>query len=196
MLARFFLVSLLILLTSGLQAKESSLNGEGLAKLAQVHVTKHGNLKYLFGSADPKRGGFDCSGAIYYVLRQAGLKPPRTSAQQYTWVKDAGKLHAAKGITSLSSPAFKNLQAGHLLFWSGTYRPTDGRKVNITHVGIYLGKQNGKHLMASSSSGRSRNGKRLNGYKVTDFTLPNKSSKVKFEGYGLPPGIRASAKRK
>ena len=36
-------------------------------------------LPYLAGSADPAAGGFDCSGAMYFVLRLAGLKPPRSS---------------------------------------------------------------------------------------------------------------------
>ncbi|MEJ6571902.1 MAG: NlpC/P60 family protein [Akkermansiaceae bacterium] len=40
-------------------------------------------LKYKFGGANPSVGGFDCSGAMYYVLRGSGYKPPRTSAQQY-----------------------------------------------------------------------------------------------------------------
>lgn len=29
---------------------------------------------------------------MYYALRKFGLKPPRTSAQQFTWVKDAKNL--------------------------------------------------------------------------------------------------------
>lgn len=28
-------------------------------------ASNNGWLKYLYGSADPKRGGFDCSGAMY-----------------------------------------------------------------------------------------------------------------------------------
>ena len=31
-------------------------------------------LPYKFGGSEPSDGGFDCSGAMYYVLRKAGLK--------------------------------------------------------------------------------------------------------------------------
>ena len=40
-------------------------------------------LEDQVGGAKRCVGGIDCSGAMYYVLRGAGYKPPRTSAQQY-----------------------------------------------------------------------------------------------------------------
>lgn len=33
-------------------------------------------LPYLAGGAQPQASGFDCSGAMYFVLRKAGLPPP------------------------------------------------------------------------------------------------------------------------
>src|SRR5439155_23309779 len=48
----------------------------GLAQTTQ-------NLGYSYGSADPKNGGMDCSGFIYYVLQQNGFPDvPRDSSQQ------------------------------------------------------------------------------------------------------------------
>ncbi len=44
--------------------------------------------KYLFGGQNPKRG-FDCSGAMYFTLRACGYQPPRTSAAQFIWLRDA-----------------------------------------------------------------------------------------------------------
>ena len=46
------------------------------------------NLNYKYGSADPANGGMDCSGFVYYVLRQIGLKDvPRDAREQYVWVR-------------------------------------------------------------------------------------------------------------
>src|SRR5215831_5332882 len=39
---------------------------------AGLALTKE-NLGYTYGSADPKNGGMDCSGFIYYVLKQNGF---------------------------------------------------------------------------------------------------------------------------
>ena len=49
-------------------------------------------LPYCFGGSDPKEGGFDCSGAMYFVMQKVGLKPPRTSADQYLWLKENSRL--------------------------------------------------------------------------------------------------------
>ena len=38
-----------------------------------LELTKR-HLGYTYGSADPERGGMDCSGFIYYVLRETGWK--------------------------------------------------------------------------------------------------------------------------
>lgn len=146
-------------------------------------------LKYKFGGASPSAGGFDCSGAMYYVLRKAGYKPPRTSAQQFVWIRDHGKIHQVSAqVTGLDHSAFKHLKPGDLLFWSGTYVPTDGRKVKITHVSMYLGQEkDGRHVMAGATKGRSYRGKRGDGFGVYDFKLPRKGSRSKFVGYGTPP---------
>ncbi len=157
-----------------------------------LKLTKsHGWLKYKFGSADPAKGGFDCSGATFYLMSKAKLSPPRTSSAQYLWVKDADRLHSVeKGITDLNDPAFSELKVGDLLFWAGTYKPTDGRKTKVTHVAIYAGQDSeGRHIMLNSSNGRSYKGKRQNGYGVFDFRLPSAKSKSTFLGYGSPPGL-------
>jgi len=161
-----------------------------LIKTARTTATKFGHLSYKFGSADPRQGGFDCSGSMYYVMRQSGLKPPRTSAQQYTWVRNAGNItHVPAGVTTLKHASFKKLKPGDLLFWSGTYRPSDGRKVNITHVAMFLGYEKGRPIMANATEGRRYNGKTKKGYGIYDFYLPKPSSRSKFVGYGPPPGV-------
>lgn len=149
-------------------------------------------LPYKFGGSSPAEGGFDCSGAMYFVMNKAGLKPPRTSADQYLWVKEGGRLHEIAGtVRSLDDMVLAALKPGDLLFWSGTYEPADGRKANITHVAIYLGreKKDKRPVMINATDGRSYRGKQANGYGVYDFYLPKEGGRSKFEGFGTPPGI-------
>ena len=149
-------------------------------------------LPYLFSGSDPKDGGFDCSGAMYFVLRKAGLEPPRSSAEQFLWLKEKDRLvEIPSDATALDHPSLKKLQPGDLLFWGGTYSPADGRQVNITHVALYLGheKSDGRAVMINATDGRSYRGTKANGYGVYDFQLPQEGSKAVFMGYGTPPGI-------
>lgn len=82
-------------------------------------------VPYVFGGSTTK--GFDCSGFVYYVLKNTGKSVARTSA--------AGFYSSAKKI---SSP-----QVGDLVFFSNTY------KAGISHIGIYIG--NGQMISASGS---------------------------------------------
>lgn len=146
-------------------------------------------IKYVFGSADPASGGLDCSGSVYFVLQEAGIQPPRSSAAQFTWVKEAGDLtEVPAGTTTLSSEVFAKLKPGDLLFWSGTYEPKDGREVPVSHVQIFLGHEraSGKPVMAGASEGRTYRDTKRAGYGVFDFKLPRAGSKGVFLGYGLP----------
>lgn len=149
-------------------------------------------LPYKFGGSSPKDGGFDCSGAMYYVMQQVGIDPPRTSAGQFLWLKDEDRLHEiTPEVRDLDDKTMGNLTPGDLLFWGGTYTPTDGRKVNVTHVALYLGheKKDGRAIMINATDGRSYRGTKANGYGVYDFRLPRKGSRSVFMGYGTPPGI-------
>ena len=146
-------------------------------------------LKYQFGSADPDSGGLDCSGSVYYILQRVGVDPPRSSAAQFTWVKDAGALTDVPAtVTSTGDAAFDDLRPGDLLFWSGTYEPIDGRTVAVSHVQIFLGheKATGEPVMVGASDGRTYRGTKREGYGVYDFKLPKAGSKARFLGYGLP----------
>lgn len=178
--------------------KSSQLAGFGkLSKVRQELIAdallvakNHGWLKYKFGGSKLTAGGFDCSGAMYFLLRKHGYKIPRTSVQQYVWLRDAEQIYHTKNASSLEDKVFSQLTPGDLLFWSGTYIPTDGRKVNITHVSMYLGQEkDGRHVMVGATKGRSYRGKRGDGYGVYDFKLPSKTSRSKFIGYGSPVGL-------
>ncbi|WP_456273108.1 LysM peptidoglycan-binding domain-containing protein [Bacillus sp. AK031] len=76
---------------------------------------RHLGTPYVWGGSTPS--GFDCSGFIYYVYKQAGMNVSRTNA-----------LGLWNETTRVSNP-----QPGDLVFFSNTYKP------GISHVGIYLG---------------------------------------------------------
>jgi cell wall-associated NlpC family hydrolase len=163
---------------------------------AGLALTKQ-NLGYTYGSADPKNGGMDCSGFIYYVLKENGFPDvPRDSSQQYVWVRKAGNFYAVLSRKE-DSFEFDDLKPGDLLFWSGTYNID--RDPPITHTMIYLGreKRTNKRVMIGSSDGRTYDGKQRWGVSVFDFKMPPppKSGDAKispvFVGYGRIPGLPA-----
>lgn len=149
-------------------------------------------MPYKYGGNGSEDGGFDCSGAVYYVLKKIGIDPPRTSSDQFLWVKEKSKLHMiANTAKDTDDASFSDLKPGDLVFWSGTYEPKDGRKVNITHVAIFLGyeKKDGRAVMINATDGRSYRGKKGNGFGVYDFRAPSAQSKSRMVGYGTPPGL-------
>ena len=163
---------------------------------AGLALTKE-NLTYTYGSADPKNGGMDCSGFIYYVLQQNGFPDvPRDSSQQYIWVRKAGDFDAVLSRKE-DSFEFDDLKPGDLLFWRGTYNID--RDPPITHTMIYVGreKRTNKRVMIGSSDGRTYDGKQRWGVSVFDFKIapPPKSGDAKispvFVGYGRIPGLPA-----
>lgn len=151
-------------------------------QLASLHLT------YTYGSANPKAGGMDCSGTIYYLLTQDGVKNvPREASGFYTWVEKSGHLYTVQS-NNLDSSEFQYLKPGDLLFWSGTYEIK--RYPPVTHVMIYLGTNlEGKPLMFGSSDGRTYQGIQRWGVSVFDFTLPSATSKSHFLGYSCIPTL-------
>ena len=85
---------------------------------------------YRNGGSDP--AGFDCSGLVWYVFAQHGLRVPRTVGEQYR----AG------------SPIDRgSVRAGDLVFF-------DTKGAGATHVGISIGGDEFVH--APSSTGEVR----------------------------------------
>lgn len=144
------------------------------------------NLTYLYGSADPKNKGMDCSGTINYLLKQNNIQSPRQANELYLWVQNHGKLHkVSSGF--FGKDKLKDLKPGDLLFWSGTYKVN--RTPPITHVMLYLGKNKyNQPLMFGSSNGRPYQHKSMYGVSVFDFTYPYYDS-GKLVGYGCIPGV-------
>lgn len=149
-------------------------------------------LPYLYGSADPAMGGLDCSGAMYYVMKRAGLTPPRSAAAQYCWFSQNLRLHlVAEDAVTDDHASLRWLKPGDLLFWSTHETPVTTEHVNITHVAMYLGPEtrDARKIMINATDGRSYRGVKANGYGIYDFRIAAKGSKSKLIGYGTPPGI-------
>ncbi|MDW8350021.1 MAG: LysM peptidoglycan-binding domain-containing protein [Verrucomicrobiae bacterium] len=97
----------------------------------------------------------DCSNTTRWLYqRVAGVDIGRTASDQFLSLRNRGRIWIVpKDASGNPSRDFleKNLRPGDLLFWEHTYRPV--RWPPITHVAIYLGKdEKGRYLMAASNS--------------------------------------------
>lgn len=147
-------------------------------------------LDYQYASAKPSEGGMDCSGTIYYLLREVGVKDvPRQSDHIYRWAWKNGHFRAVNG-NSRDTFEFAELKPGMLMFWINTYEVD--RDPPVTHVMIYCGqdKETGKDVMTGASNGRSYNGKSRNGVSAFHFRHPSGGS-GRFIGYAGIPGIHS-----
>jgi peptidoglycan DL-endopeptidase CwlO len=154
------------------------------------------NLDYKYGSADPTTGGMDCSGFVYYVLKQNEVSDvPRDSSQQYVWLRRARQFES---VLSEKDDSFEldDLKPGDLLFWTGTY--SIQRDPPITHAMIYLGreKKTGNRVMIGASDGRVYQGESRWGVSVFDFKIQRRETngegklRPTFIGYGHIPGLQ------
>lgn len=151
------------------------------------------NLRYQYGSCDPKNGGMDCSGTVFHILTHHGIKSPRASNTLYLWVEEAGNLRKVRGAHKVDNPQLRHLKPGDLLFWEGTYN-VGKRNPPTSHVMIFVGhrKSDGKPVAVGASSGRYYGGKARHGVSVFDFRLPRVGSTSKFVGYGPIPGLETA----
>lgn len=100
--------------TAPVQPAKPSPNASQAQKIVEIAQSLVG-VPYVWGGATP--AGFDCSGFIHYVYKQAGVSIPRTNSKGM----DARSYY-------LDQP-----QVGDLVFFANTY--TSG----ISHLGIYIG---------------------------------------------------------
>ncbi len=145
------------------------------------HISKFG-LPYVFGGDHPSEGGLDCSGTMKFLLSDIGFPDmPRTSYDQYAWLRKARTLKHTKSIPDHMGGR-KGIKPGDLIFWGGTY--DSGHKVS--HVMIYLGQGgDGTHYMFGAR-GKSKTG--LHGSGVDIFKLESGYQKS-LVGFGSLPGV-------
>ncbi len=103
------------------------------------NAKKQIGTKYVWGGASPKTG-FDCSGLVQHSMNKgAGVKIPRTAAEQYKAAVKVSKQKASRG---------------DLVFFK-----TRGN--SVSHVGIYLGENKFVH---APRTGRKITTSKLSGY--------------------------------
>jgi len=93
------------------------------------HARKQVGVRYRYGGSSPQHG-FDCSGLVRYVYRQAGIVLPRTTEAM-----------SETGLALRKS----ELEPGDLVFF-------DTRRKPFSHVGIYIGQQRFIHAPASGGA--------------------------------------------
>lgn len=157
---------------------------------AAINLSKQ-NLAYHFGSDNPKTGGMDCSGTMYFLLKTLGMNDvPRQADQFYKWVWQKGHFFAVNSH-HFNTFEFSQLKPGDLLFWTDTYQVD--RDPPITHVMLYLGQdKNGMPLMFGASQGFSMDNQHIRGVNIFDFRVPtgHTASRARFIGYGTIPGLQ------
>lgn len=119
----------------------------GLDKVLEVAHAQIGK-PYVYGANGPD--SFDCSGFVYYTLKNSGIPVSRLSSASYAtlpnWetVNDSG-----------------SLQAGDLVFFKSD------SSTRVSHVGIYLG--GGSFIHAAPSSGGVAISSMTSGYYLRNY---------------------------
>lgn len=123
---------------------DTKMSGEGLSGLPDVDnpqlrafldaALAQLSKPYVWGARGPN--SFDCSGFVYYCLRQAGYDVERVTADMYSRFKQWKYVDK------------DDLQPGDIMFYYSDDK-NDGDRMG--HTGIYLG--NGYHIHASSDYG-------------------------------------------
>ena len=125
---------------NGNSGSGTTVAGSGTAAEIAKFVCSFVGYSYVYGGSKPSTG-FDCSGLMYYCLRQYGYSMNRTADDQM----DQG--------TAVSRD---ELQVGDLVFFgSGSY---------ANHVGMYIGDGNFVHASTPST------GVRINSLNETYYT--------------------------
>ena len=155
------------------------------------------HLTYKYASADPGKGGMDCSGFVHYVLTQSGIADaPRDAREQYAWTRKAGNF---KAVLAQRDDTFEldDLQPGDLLFWASNFGVS--RDPEIIQTMIYIGrdKTTNARLMIGASERGTFKGQPKSGVSAFDFKVGRTSSKsdnettAMFVGYGRIPELSA-----
>lgn len=128
------------------KAKEEAAKKKEADKKAQEQAAKESRINKFISAANAKVGceyvlgdrgpnTFDCSGFVWYCLKQAGVSTTRLNAAGYSGKSDWKEIKS-----------FGSVQRGDILF----FRSDESSRVS--HTGIYIG--NGMMIDASSGNGK------------------------------------------
>lgn len=172
--------------------EDLSKDRRALLEPALAFLKENPAIPYKLGSADTT--GMDCSGAIFFLLKQAGQEPPRSAHGQYLWMKSLGRLtEVPAAARTEDDSAYAALQPGDLVFYAhdGPDAPTE---IHASHVHLYLGKEaDGHAIMIGASEGRSYRHQKVSGFGITDFHVPKAGSPTRIIAYGPPPPLPTAA---
>lgn len=109
-----------------LSSKKSTKKSASTSKVNKIIKTAKAQIgkPYVYGASGPN--SFDCSGFVYYVMKESGVKVTRNSSAGH-W----------KTIDKVKSP-----KEGDVVFLENTYKP------GPSHMGIYIG--DGNYINAKS----------------------------------------------
>lgn len=122
----FLLLALILpLFFTGCATQKSNEVSRAVKTTATKIAKKQMGAPYRYGGNSPNQG-FDCSGLIFYSYTQAGIKMPRSTADQFRQFKST-----------------KKPNVGDLVFF--------GTRGKANHSGIYLG---GKKMLHAPTTGK------------------------------------------
>lgn len=120
----------------GSSSSTSKSDNDKINKLIDLAKSFQGKVTYIFGASSPQNGKSDCSGYTQYVYQKAaGINIGRTTNEQ---VKKGKQVNKA------------DLQVGDLVLFKNTYN--SGYAFGVSHVGIYLGKNQFIHCSSGAKT--------------------------------------------
>ncbi len=159
-------------------------NGRGptLQRLREEsHIVARQGLPHRAGQNHPRHGGLDASGAVQYVLSQAGYpEVPRSIIGQFNWLRQSNRFRQFQvrpGVDEIVA----HLSPGNLIFWG------DIRTGQVSHVMLYLGydMRQGLHYAFGTRGGYETG---IHGHGVDVFPL--KLDRERIIAIGAIPGLR------
>ncbi|MDL2238418.1 peptidoglycan-binding protein [Christensenellaceae bacterium OttesenSCG-928-K19] len=130
-------------------ANEPTASSSTIEKIIEVANAQTGK-SYSYGASGPS--SFDCSGFVYYVLKNSGVATSRLSSASYATVSNWDTISDINSLAMGDLVCFKS-----------------DKSSTISHIGIYLG--GGSFIHSAPSSGGVAISSMSSGYYLRNFVL-------------------------